>query len=89
MMWVYLTTPKTKTAFMTWEHPYLPPANTCETIQLVEKIMATVILDHNGMPIVDFPQHGDTIIVEYYFGTHETLWQACIKKSLNCCLKAS
>jgi hypothetical protein len=23
-MWVYLTTSETKTAFMTWEHPYLP-----------------------------------------------------------------
>jgi hypothetical protein len=55
----------------------------------VEKIMAIVILDHKGVPILDFPEHGDTIIAEYYFGTHERSQQACITKGLNCCLKAS
>jgi hypothetical protein len=53
--------------------PICPPARKCETIQLVEKIMATVILDQKGMPIVD----GDTIIAKYSFGTHEWLQQAC------------
>jgi hypothetical protein len=49
--------------------PISPPAKKCETIQLVEKIMATVILDHKGMFIVDFPEHGDTVIAKYCFGT--------------------
>jgi hypothetical protein len=48
-----------------------PPAKKCETIQLVEKIMTTVILDHKAMPIVDFPEHGDTITAEYYFDTRD------------------
>jgi hypothetical protein len=69
--------------------PISPPAKKCETIQLVEKIMAIVILDHKCMPIVDFPGHGDTIIAEYYSDTHERSQQACITKGLNCCLKAS
>lgn len=69
--------------------PISPPAKKCETIQLVEKIMATVILDHKGMSIVDFPEHGDTIIAEYCFGTHERLQQACITKGRTCCLEAS
>ena len=64
-----------------------PPPKKYETIQLVEKIMATVILDHKGMPIVDFPEHDDTITVKYYFDTHERLEQACITKGLNCCYK--
>jgi hypothetical protein len=53
--------------------PISPPARKCETIQVVEKIMATVILDQNGMPIVDFPEHSDTVIAKYSFGTHERL----------------
>jgi hypothetical protein len=51
--------------------------------------MATVILDHKGMSIVDIPEHDDTIIAKYCFGTHERLQQACITKGLNFCLQAS
>jgi len=51
--------------------------------------MATVILDQKGMPIVDFPKHGDTVIAKYSFGTHQRLQQACITKDLNCWSKAS
>jgi len=62
-----------------------PPAKKCETIQLVEKI----ILDPKSMPIVCFPEHGDTVTAKYYFDTHERLQPACITKDLNCCSKAS
>ena len=88
MMWVYLNI-QNQNSIHDMGTPISPPAKKCETIQLVPKIMATVILDIKGMPIVDFPEHGDTITAEYYFGIHERSQQACITKGLNCCLKAS
>jgi len=78
--WVHHCTPENKVDSMTWKHLTSPPMRKFKITMSAKKVMATVFWDAQGVLLVDFTPHGQTVNAARYCQTLNKLRDAVRRK---------
>lgn len=78
--WIHHWDPETKQESMQWKHKGSPPPKKFRTQPSAGKIMATIFWDMEGVLLIDYLPHKETITGKYYAGVLKNLKAAILEK---------
>ena len=64
--WLHHFDPESKVQSMAWKHVTSPPPRKFRVVVSARKVMVTVFWDADGIVLIDYLEHGSTIIGTYY-----------------------
>lgn len=83
--WIHHWDPETKQESMQWKHKGSPPPKKFRTQPSAGKIMATIFWDMEGVLMIDYLPHKETITGAYYAQVLEKLKEAILEKRRGKC----